>query len=338
MRMLITGGVGFIGTNATLYFQKKGWTVHLVDNFSRYGVKHNARLLKNLTPDVQITHQDVGATDKYLAQLKKASVILHLAGQTAVTTSIAQPQKDFTANLQGSFRLLEAVRQHNPQAIVIYASTNKVYGNLSQHQLKKDEKNKRYKDTCHPDGIGEKEQLNFISPYGCSKGAVDQYMQDYARTYNLRTVVFRQSCIYGPFQMGVEDQGWVAHFAKQFLLGRLLTVYGNGYQVRDLLFVDDLLQAYDLAIKQIDKTAGHAFNIGGGKENSYSLLQVIETLEKKIGKSIPVDFQKSRLGDQKYFVSDNRLLSSTLGWQTRTPYSTGMDRLLLWQKNQRTIL
>ncbi len=203
---------------------------------------------------------------------------------------------------------------------------------MGDHLLKKDEHLKRYLNLDYPQGIDESQPLEFISPYGCSKGATDQYFLDYARIFGLKTVVFRQSCIYGPFQMGVEDQGWLAHFSKQFLLDQPITIYGNGYQVRDLLFVQDLVKAYWSAYQQIDKVAGLAFNIGGGPDSAVSLLNVIETLSELVGNHPRIKFDQARSGDQQYFVSDNSLLKNKLGWQPTTDFRTGLSALIDWQR------
>jgi len=321
MKFLITGGVGFIGTNAVIYFAKeKKNEITVVDNFSRAGVKINADFLKKNFPQVKIIKANVSEIKKYKKELVFADVIIHLAGQTAVTTSIKNPKYDFINNLYDSFILLEFLRVNNPNAIVIYSSTNKVYGDLSH-----------IKGRYHP--IDENEKLDFISPYGCSKGATDLYFLDYARIYGTKTVVFRQSCIYGPHQIGVEDQGWVAHFTKQFLTGEPITIYGDGHQIRDLLYVEDLIYAYDLAIKKIDKVKGQALNIGGGEKNAYSLLQVITLLEKKFKRKIKINFKEARIGDQKYFVSKNERVKKLLGWQPRTDFKKGVEILINWQKN-----
>lgn len=333
MNILITGGAGFIGTNCALYFSKnKKNKITIIDDFSRKGVEKNAQyLVKNTS--VKIIKTDVGNTDKYLKNIKEADSVIHLAGQTAVTTSITDPLLDFNSNLSGAFKLLEAVRKNNPRTVLIYSSTNKVYGNLNGHQLKKDVKNEKYLDFCHPQGINEDEKIDFISPYGCSKGAVDFYFQDYARIYNLRTVIFRQSCIYGPHQIGIEDQGWVAHFVKQHLLKKSITLFGDGYQVRDLLFVNDLICAYEKAIKKINQIRGQVFNIGGGIKNSYSLLQCIKTLKYITKVTVPIKFRPARLGDQKYFVSDNKKITKALQWQPKTDFISGIRELVAWQKD-----
>jgi len=334
MNILITGGVGFIGTNTAIYFAKdKNNTITIVDNFSRKDVDKNALFLKKNYPRIKIIRTNVVDINKYLDEIKKADVIIHLAGQTAVTTSITNPEKDFQSNILSTFKLLETVRINNPKAIFIYSSTNKVYGDLNQHQLKKNLKEKNYQDVCHPNGIDESENLDFISPYGCSKGAADLYCLDYGRVYNLNTVVFRQSCIYGPHQIGVEDQGWVAYFAKQFLFKKALTIFGDGYQIRDLLYVEDLINAYELAVNNIKKVKGQTFNIGGGIKNAYSLLQVIDILENNFGYKIKIGFDKVRLGDQKYFVSKNEKIKKTLGWSPKIDFKNGIKNMINWQKN-----
>lgn len=323
MNILITGGVGFIGTNTAIHFAKdKKNKITIVDNFSRKEVNKNALFIKKNYPKIKIIKANVFDTNKYLEKIKSANVIIHLAGQTAVTTSIINPEKDFHSNIYSTFKLLETVRVNNPKTIFIYSSTNKVYGDLSKQ-----------KPGSHPDGIDETENLDFISPYGCSKGAADLYCLDYGRVYKMNTVVFRQSCIYGPFQFGVEDQGRVAFFSKQFLFKKSLTIFGDGHQIRDLLYVEDLINAYQLAIKNIKKIKGQAFNIGGGIKNAYSLLQVINILEDNFGYKIKIGFDKFRLGDQKYFVSKNEKINKILGWKPKTNFIDGIKDMINWQKN-----
>lgn len=333
MNILITGGVGFIGTNCAINFSRNEENhIVIVDDFSRFGVKLNAKFLDKNYPSIKIIKTDVNNISKYIRFIRTVDVILHLAGQTAVTTSIKNPSLDFRSNLLGSFRLLEAVRIYNPKAILLYSSTNKVYGELHSHQIKKNNILKRYVDVCHPNGLDETERLDFISPYGCSKGAADMYFLDYARIYGLKTVVFRQSCIYGPFQIGVEDQGWIAHFTKQFLAKKPITIYGNGFQVRDLLYIEDLIETFKSAIKNIAKVKGEAFNIGGGKYNSYSLLEVVKILEKQTKNKIRVDFKQPRLGDQKYFVASNKKINKMLRWQPKINFEKGVKKLIDWQR------
>lgn len=324
MKILITGGIGFIGTNATIFFAKdKKNIITIVDNFSRKEVDKNALFLKNNYPGIKIIKTNVVNTSKYLKEIKTADIIIHLAGQTAVTTSILNPQKDFQSNIYSTFKLLEVVRINNPKVIFIYSSTNKVYGDLS-----------KYEHASYPsNGIDEAENLDFISPYGCSKGSADLYCLDYGRVYNMNTVVFRQSCIYGPFQFGVEDQGWIAFFSKQFLFKKSLTIFGDGFQIRDLLYVEDLINAYHLAIDNIARVKGQAFNIGGGVKNAYSLLQVIKILENNFNYKIKINFDKTRLGDQKYFVSKNEKIKNILGWKPTTSFLIGIKNMINWQKN-----
>lgn len=338
MNILITGGVGFIGTNCALYFAKnKKNKITIVDNLSRTGVKKNLVFLSNKIPKVNIIKSDINIVKNYKNELVRADLIIHLAGQTAVTTSINNPSLDFKSNLMGSFSLLETLRKKNRKAILIYSSTNKIYGQLNNHQIVKDHLRKEFKDLCHLRGLSEEERIDFISPYGCSKGAADLYFLDYGRIFNMNTVVFRQSCIYGPHQIGIEDQGWLAHFSKQFILRKKITIYGNGYQVRDLLYIEDLIKAYNLAIKNINKIKGQVFNIGGGVKNSYSLLQVIAMLEELFGYKTQIIFSKERLGDQKYFVASNRKISQLLDWRPSTDFKTGLKKLVAWQKNNLTI-
>jgi len=267
MNILITGDVGFIATNCAFYFSKN--KIYVVNNFTRYGVKKNAEFLQKNCAGIQIKRVEINNTSGYKDFLIRADLVIHPAVQTAVTTSIKNPGLDFKSNLPGSFNLLESVRKFNPRAILIYSSTNKVYGNLKGHIIKKVVGLKRYFDLCHPQGINENENLDFISPYGCSKGAIDLYYLDYSRIYGLKTVIFRQSCIYRKFQIGVEDQGWVAHFTNQFLNKNPLTIFGDGYQVKDLLYVEDLVRAYNLTIKNINNVKGQSFNIGGGVKNAF---------------------------------------------------------------------
>jgi CDP-paratose 2-epimerase len=333
MKMLITGGAGFIGTNAAIYFHKLGFHIAIVDNFSRVGVEHNVNYLKNKIKSLKIIQSDIQDTGTYRKELVQSDVILHLAGQTAVTTSVQKPLHDFENNLLAGIKLIESIRSHNPKTIVLYASTNKVYGDLRHHHYQKDKKSAQYLDISSPQGINENEPLSFISPYGCSKGALDQYFLDYARTFNIPTVVFRQSCVYGPFQHGIEDQGWVAHLARQALRKQTVTVFGDGYQVRDLLFVNDLLSAYEAVIKNISSSRGKAFNIGGGLSNAYSLLNVIELLEQVLSRKIKIQFQAARKGDQLSFISANTALKEMSGWQPATSFHEGIKHLLSWQQS-----
>jgi CDP-paratose 2-epimerase len=272
-----------------------------------------------------------------MAKLKtvvsKADIVFHFAAQVAVTTSVVDPREDFEINALGTFNVLEAIRQSGNKPIVLYSSTNKVYGGMEHVKIV--ERNGEYDYENLPLGVSESEQLDFHSPYGCSKGTADQYMIDYSRIYGLRTVVFRQSCIYGYRQFGVEDQGWVAHFTISALFDRPLTIYGDGKQVRDVLFIDDLVHAYDSAIKKIDVTAGKAYNIGGGPNKKMSLLNLIAYLEKFFGKKLTYSFSNWRPGDQRVFVCDIRKAKNDFGWEPKIDVEEGVRLLAAWVKENK---
>ena len=263
-------------------------------------------------------------------------ILLHLAAQVAVTTSVTDPRNDFEINALGTFNVLEAIRNSGQDPICIFSSTNKVYGNLDDLDIIEGEKAYSFRGDIA--GVTEDQLLDFHSPYGCSKGAADQYVRDYSRMYGLRTVVMRQSCIYGLRQFGIEDQGWVAWFIIAILLGKQLTIYGNGKQVRDILFVDDLLDSYDQAIKNIDTAAGKIYNVGGGPENQISLLQFLDLLGELIGKKIPHAYSTTRPGDQPIYVSDITRAGKELGWKPQTNYKDGIKKLYDWVvENKQTI-
>jgi CDP-paratose 2-epimerase len=246
----------------------------------------------------------------------------------AVTTSVTEPREDFEINALGTFNVLEAVRASGRKPLVIYSSTNKVYGGMENIRVV--ERNGRYEYADLPQGIGEERLLDFHSPYGCSKGAADQYVRDYARIYGIPTVVFRQSCIYGYRQFGVEDQGWVAWFTIAGALGRRVTIYGDGKQVRDVLFVEDLVRAYELAAEKIGKVAGRVYNIGGGPKHSMSLLELLAMLERMLGKRIPREFGDWRPGDQPVFVCDISKARDELGWEPVVGVEEGVRKLYDW--------
>lgn len=332
--MLITGGVGFIGVNAAQYFHEQGWHVTVFDNFSRRGVDRNAAFLRHTFGNhITIVEGDVRSRRDLSRVVRDQDVILHLAAQAAVTTSVAEPWGDFKTNTQGTMRVLEAARLSPKKPVVLYASTNKVYGALEGIPISEGEQ--RYSFADGRSGIGEDQPLDFHSPYGCSKGAADQYVRDYARLYDLPTVVFRQSCVYGPHQYGVEDQGWVAWFLIAALLNKPITVYGNGKQVRDLLFIEDLLDAYESAIEHIDQVKGKIYNIGGGVTNTLSLLELLALMEQKFSLHTSPTFTPLRPGDQMIFVSDNRHCTTDLGWQPRIGVSEGIRTLFLWLESRR---
>jgi CDP-paratose 2-epimerase len=327
--MVITGGCGFIGANASEAFLRRGWEVVAYDNFSRAGSEHNAAWLRSLDERrLTIVEADVRDLRRLEETIAGAAVVLHLAAQTAVTTSIAEPLEDFSVNALGGLNVLEAVRRRAPEAIVLYSSTNKVYGPLAGLQL--ESKGLRHRLPEQPLGINEQMPVDLHSPYGCSKGVCDLYMLDYARVYGLRTVVFRQSCVYGPRQFGVEEQGWLAHFAITAKLGGGITIYGDGRQVRDVLHVADLLDVYQAAIDRIDEAQGQAYNIGGGPEKTFSLLEAIYRLEARYDRAIPLRFEEWRAADQCVYVSDIRKAETDLGWRPKIGAEEGLAALCEW--------
>lgn len=331
MKILITGGAGFIGSNAALYFLKKGHKVIIFDNFSRKGSVNNRDWIKSeQLGNLKIVKGEIIRGQKKLKELvRDVDAVLHLAAQVAVTSSVLDPRRDFEINAVGTFNLLEAVRESGNNPAFIYTSTNKVYGGLED--LKIVEKKERYEFADLDFGISEKRNLDFHSPYGCSKGTADQYVRDYNRIYGLNTVVFRQSCIYGPRQFGVEDQGWVAWFIIALTLGKQITIYGNGKQVRDLLYVDDLIRAYESAIKNISKIRGQIYNIGGGPKNTISIWWEFKPiLERLFKKKINIKFHNARPGDQPIFISDIRKAEKEFHWKPEVKVKDGIEKLYDW--------
>ncbi len=338
MRYLITGGAGFIGANYVARLLARGEDVAIFDNLSRHGVERNLAWLQTRFPERALTFIRGDVRDAVLlaSSARDVDVIVHLASQVAVTTSVQDPRTDFECNALGTFNVLEAARGSGRRPIVLYASTNKVYGGMED--LRVDELETRYAYRDFPHGIPESYPLDFHSPYGCSKGAGDQYVRDYARIYDLPTVVFRQSCIYGPHQFGVEDQGWVAWFLIAALLGKPITIYGNGKQIRDVLFVEDLLDAYDAAIGAIDRAAGEVYNVGGGPANQLSIWSEFQPLlEGLFGRAIPVARGDWRPGDQRIYVSDIRKATRDLGWQPHVGVAEGVQRLHTWITENRAL-
>lgn len=328
-QILVTGGAGFIGSNLSHYFLDKGNYVIVYDNLSRRGAEKNLEwLLKDHKTRCKICKVDIRDYDALKQAVKGVDMVFNLAGQVAVTTSVAAPKEDFEANAFGALNLLEAVRTVNPEAIVVYTSTNKVYGKMADIPVV--ERDGRYDYETLPFGVSEAQPLDLFSPYGCSKGAADQYVRDYARIYGLRTVVFRMSCIYGTRQFGNEDQGWVAHFVISSVFDYLLTIYGDGKQIRDILFIDDLVHAFELATENIDVTQGQIYNIGGGRENTISLLELIEQLENLLGKRIKYSFDDWRPGDQKVYISDIRKAKTDFEWFPKISVEDGINRLIRW--------
>jgi CDP-paratose 2-epimerase len=329
--IFITGGAGFIGCNLADYHLSRGHQVVIFDNLSRKGTDTNLTWLQERHSGLlTFTLGDIRDFDALRdAVPSDTERVYHMAGQVAVTTSVAEPREDFESNALGTFNVLEAVRTVAPQAIAFYASTNKVYGGMEEVVIVEEETRYRYRDL--PLGVSEDQLLDFHSPYGCSKGCGDQYVRDYARIYGLRTVVFRQSCIYGLRQFGVEDQGWVAHFCIAARLGRPIAIYGNGKQVRDVLWIDDLIAAYEAAAARIDASAGQVYNIGGGPGNTMSIwAEFGPMLEKLAGRSIPVTYADWRPGDQPVYVSDIRKAERELGWYPSISVEEGIGRLWKW--------
>ncbi|MCS7060876.1 MAG: GDP-mannose 4,6-dehydratase [Anaerolineae bacterium] len=337
MRYFITGGAGFIGCNLSARKLAAGDDVTLFDNLSRPRTEHNLEWLREQFGDAHLSFIKGDIRDyetlRTAVEQSRPDVIVHLASQVAVTTSVKNPREDFEINALGTFNVLEAARAaaraaEKPPA-VFYASTNKVYGGMEDVAVVQEATRYRYRDLAQ--GVSEHQPLDFHSPYGCSKGAGDQYVRDYARIYGLRTVVFRQSCIYGERQFGVEDQGWVAHFVIAAALGRPITIYGDGKQVRDLLYVQDLIDAYDAAWEHIEHASGQVFNIGGGPANTLSIwAEFGPLLESLAGRPIPVRYGAWRPGDQPVFVSDNSKAKALLGWEPRTSVHQGIERLWRW--------
>jgi CDP-paratose 2-epimerase len=336
VNILVTGGCGFIGSNVVSHHLKLGHQVTLFDNLSRVGTEKNLKWIES-QGKISIYKEDVRNADALARLLREKTfdIVYHLAGQVAVTTSVVNPRNDFEINALGTVNVLEAMRLARSRAVFIYASTNKVYGDMEGIKVKTNARNVRF--VGYPKGIPADYPLDFHSPYGCSKGAADQYVRDYHRIYGLNTVVFRQSCVYGERQFGVEDQGWVAHFIIQNIFGRPLHIYGNGKQVRDVLYVGDLIAAYDCAWKKKSKSSGRIYNIGGGAKNQISLLELIERIEKKLKRKIPHDFQATRPGDQAIYVSDNSLLEKELGWRLKTNFDSGFEKLISWVEKNKTI-
>jgi CDP-paratose 2-epimerase len=343
-KVLVIGGAGFIGVHVAMRYLREGEEVHVADNLSRNGARANYATLQALTAagggKLTFHHLDLRIrTDVETIVLKvQPDLIVHEAAQVAVTTSVSDPRLDFEINALGTFNLLEAYRQFSPQAFFIYASTNKVYGGMEDVAVVEEERRYRYRD--YPEGLDEKRGLDFHSPYACSKGAADQYVHDYSRIYGLATAVFRQSCIYGTHQYGVEDQGWIAWFTIARVLNKPVTIYGSGKQVRDILWVEDLVEAYHQAWKL--RKAGGVYNIGGGAENSLSLLELVEVLDELHPQRLPLTFGDTRPGDQPVYIANAGLARQELDWSPQVGPRPGIERLYRWvydhQETVRSVL
>jgi CDP-paratose 2-epimerase len=337
MKILITGGAGFIGSNLAAYFARAGHSITLFDNFSRRGAEANLAWLQDSFDNVfNVIRADVRDADAIARAAKGQQAIFHLAGQVAVTTSVLNPRDDFESNALGTFNTLEAARAAGADPIFIYTSTNKVYGGMEAAKII--DLGQRYGFADLPNGVPETWPLDFHAPYGNSKGAGDQYTRDYHRIYGLPTVVFRQSSIYGPRQFGVEDQGWLAYLAICAATGRPITIYGDGKQVRDLLYVDDLARAFELAMQNIARAAGQVYNIGGGPERTLSIwTETRPLLEKLAGRTLNASYSDWRPGDQRVYVSDIRKARADFGWAPLVSPEEGLARLWGWVQMNRAV-
>ena len=329
---LITGGAGFIGANLAARLLARGGRVRLLDNLSRPGVERNLAWLQSAYgANVDVMIGDVRDAASVRQALSGVRQVYHLAAQVAVTTSLTDPLHDFDVNARGTLVLLEALRAAPVRPSLLFTSTNKVYGALEDVALRR--RGTRYEpenEDLAARGVSEARPLEFHSPYGCSKGTADQYVLDYARTFGLSAVVLRMSCIYGPRQFGNEDQGWVAHFLIKATRGETLKLYGDGRQVRDILFVDDLLDAFETAMAKIQDVSGRAFNIGGGPANTVSLVDLLARIEALLGRRVSVAFEPWRVADQRYYVSDCRAFSARTRWAPRVGVEAGLERLARW--------
>ncbi|MCW2237123.1 SDR family NAD(P)-dependent oxidoreductase [Azospirillum canadense] len=337
--VLITGGAGFIGCNLAHRLASDGHKVLILDNLSRAGVEQNLAWLQATHGDrVEAIVADIRHKETVETAVARARQVYHLAAQVAVTTSLVEPVHDFTVNAAGTLNLLEAVRAQAEPPSLVFTSTNKVYGKLAGVNFAAHGDRYGPKEALLAGrGVGEEQPLDFASPYGCSKGAADQYVLDYARTFGLPMAVFRMSCIYGPHQFGTEDQGWVAHFIKRALAGETITLYGDGRQVRDILFVDDLVEALILAQDRIGSLQGDAFNIGGGTENTVSLLELLDRFPSLVGVKADVQFDDWRPGDQPWYVSNTGRYFARTGWRPRVGVDEGLMRLARWLGDARAV-
>jgi len=339
MKVLITGCAGFIGCHLAEYFLSVGNEVIGLDNLSRKGGGENLKWLQSLEGNFKFCKVDIRDfehTSEVFNMHGPFELILHMAAQVAVTTSVTEPREDFEINAMGTFNLLEATRLYSPDAFFEFASTNKVYGKLTHVDVV--ERNGRYEYGTLLDGINEEQNLDFHSPYGCSKGAADQYVRDYNRIYGLKTAVLRQSCIYGTRQFGIEDQGWVAWFIIASVLNKPLTIYGDGKQMRDLLWIDDLVKVYVKLFENAGKVAGKVFNIGGGAVNTLSLLELLDILKTEdVLKREPL-YAGWRSGDQRVFVCNVEKVNDFVGWEPSTPPKLGVKKLIDWIVNNKTML
>jgi len=330
-KYLITGGAGFIGSNYAFRLLQRGEDVTIFDNLSRCGGIRNLEWLANHfgQDSFSFIEGDIRDEKKLLEVVKGQDIIFHLAAQVAVTTSVLDPREDFGINARGTFNVSEAARKAGNKPILVYASTNKVYGSLDNIEIEEESTRYSYKNLLN--GVSESTQLDFHSPYGCSKGCGDQYVRDYFRIFDIPSVVLRQSCIYGPRQFGIEDQGWVAWFIIATFLNQNISIYGNGKQVRDILFIEDLLDLYDSVIEDIEYSKGEVFNIGGGKDNTISIwAEFGQLLEDIFERKIKVQYESWRPGDQKIYISDINKAVQILKWKPKIDVQKGIRILYNW--------
>jgi CDP-paratose 2-epimerase len=337
---LITGGAGFIGSNTAHRLLSMGRRVRILDNLSRPGVEQNLHWLReNHGEKLELVIADIRDAAAVARAVAGCAQVFHFAAQVAVTTSLVAPQEDFAVNAQGTLNLLEAIRARPVRPPVLMTSTNKVYGALDDIPLVAEDQRYLPRDVqMRERGVTEARPLDFHSPYGCSKGTADQYMLDYARSFGLTTMVFRMSCIYGPRQFGTEDQGWVAHFILRALRGEPITIYGDGKQVRDILFIDDLVDAFVLAERNAARLSGRAFNMGGGPANAISLLDLLDRIRVLHGKLPRLATDEWRTGDQRYYVSDTSAFEQATGWKRSVSANEGIERLYDWLAARRPVV
>jgi CDP-paratose 2-epimerase len=330
--ILVTGGAGFIGSNLADRLAAEGRKVIVYDALTRPGVETNLEWLQSRHGTlIQPAIADIRDEDRLADAAAQADAVFHMAAQVAVTTSMVDPRDDFSTNIVGTLNLLDSLRTRNPQAPIVFASTNKVYGDLADIDFVREGERYVPRDAnVRRHGINETRPLDFHTPYGCSKGAADQYVLDYARSFGLRSAVIRMSCIYGQRQMGTEDQGWVAHFLIRALEEKPITLYGDGYQVRDILDVSNAVETYLAAWKRIEQVSGRAFNLGGGPDNAISLRQLLAHISDLLGRKLQVDFADWRAGDQRYFVADTRVAEQMLDLSPKLPWKKGVARLARW--------
>lgn len=336
--VLIFGGAGFIGSNwATYLLENSDATVHVFDNLSRHGVRHNLESLKKIagrTGRLKVTIADIRNAAEVEKAVNAATEIYHFAAQVAVTTSVDDPQLDFDINLRGTFAILEAIRKAGHKPFLLFTSTNKVYGELPGHEVVAKKTRYEFRDIA---GVSEAQPLDFHSPYGCSKGAADQYVHDYARLFGIPAVVFRMSCIAGKRQFGNEDQGWVAHFLYSAMQNSPLVIYGDGKQIRDVLCVDDLVRAFDAVWRNQTLTRGQVYNVGGGMANTTSLLELIADIERMLGRKVDYVLDDPRPGDQLVYVTDYSKLQKHTAWKPQNNVRQTLKQIEAWWKDNRNI-